>query len=98
MAGVATTVDGLLPLVDAVRIVLGVHGAGVSVVREGFLSVAAGGSGAVSELGRAQERTQAGPSLDAAATGAPVLSPTCATRSIGGPRSPGSSPASGARP
>ena len=60
-------------LVDATTAILDIHGAGVSLARDGVLSFATAGSQDIADLERIQERRQAGPCIDAFRTGVPVL-------------------------
>jgi GAF domain-containing protein len=57
--------DALHDLVDAVTAVLGVSGAGVSLIQDGRLTFATASTGPIAELEHIQEQTQAGPCIEA---------------------------------
>jgi GAF domain-containing protein len=65
--------DALHDLVDAIGPILGVHGAGVSLLHGDRLTFATAAPETIAAVERAQEQAGAGPCADAVATGEPVF-------------------------
>lgn len=65
--------DALHDFVASAAAILGIHGAGISLVREGRLAFATAAPQEIAALEEAQEGEQAGPCMDAYRDGVPVL-------------------------
>lgn len=72
--------DVLHDLVDSVAAIFGIHGAGVSLVRDGRLAFATASPEEIAALEEVQAAEQAGPSVDAYRTETPILIADIATQ------------------
>lgn len=72
--------DALHDLVDSAAAILGIHGAGMSLVRDGRLAFATATPVGITAIEEVQEAKQAGPCVDAYESATPVLIADIATK------------------